>query len=166
MTEKSPQAPESLTGVAAEAAQMADEAGLLYVSATEPGIRRQQEGTGFLYLTPDNGQLTSAKELQRIARLAIPPAYRDVWICVKARGHLQATARDARGRKQYRYHSEWRQLRDSAKFDRMVAFGEALQKLRRKLKRDLALPGLAREKVLAVVVSLLDATRVRVGNTE
>jgi DNA topoisomerase IB len=166
MTEKSPQAFESLTGVAAEAAQMADEAGLLYVSDTEPGIRRQRAGKGFRYLTPDNGQLTSAKELQRIARLAIPPAYSDVWICFKARGHLQATARDARGRKQYRYHSEWRQLRDSAKFDRMVAFGEALQKLRRKLKRDLALPGLAREKVLAVVVSLLDATRVRVGNIE
>jgi DNA topoisomerase I len=166
MTEKSPQAIESLTGVAAEAAQMADEAGLIYVSDAEPGIRRERAGKGFRYLTPDNERLTSAKELQRIARLTIPPAYRDVWICVRARGHLQATGRDARGRKQYRYHAEWRQLRDTAKFDRMVAFGEALQKLRRKLKRDLVLPGLPREKVLAVVVSLLDATRIRVGNVE
>ena len=166
MMEKSPQAVENLTGVAAEAAQMADEAGLIYVSDAEPGIRRQRAGKGFSYLTPENRRLASAKELERIARLAIPPAYSDVWICVKARGHLQATGRDARGRKQYRYHAEWRRLRDSAKFDRMVAFGEALQKLRRKLKRDLALPGLPREKVLAVVVSLLDATRIRIGNTE
>jgi DNA topoisomerase-1 len=166
MMEKSPQAIENLTGVAAEAAQMADEAGLIYVSDTEPGIRRQRAGKGFSYLTPENRRLDSAKELERIARLAIPPAYRDVWICAKARGHLQATGRDARGRKQYRYHAEWRQLRDSAKFDRMVAFGEALQKLRRKLKRDMALPALPREKVLAVVVSLLDATRIRIGNTE
>jgi DNA topoisomerase-1 len=166
MTEKSPDAVENLTGVAAEAAQMAIEAGLIYVSDAEPGIRRQRVGKGFRYLTADNERLTSAKDLQRIARLAIPPAYRDVWFCVKARGLLQATGRDARGRKQYRYHPDWRQLRDSAKFDRMVAFGEALQKLRRKLKRDLALPGLPREKVLAVVVSLLDATRIRVGNSE
>jgi len=166
MIEKSPQAIESLSGVAAEAAQMADEAGLLYVSDAEPGIRRQRAGRAFRYLMPDNRRLAAAKELERIARLAIPPAYRDVWICLKARGHLQATGRDARGRKQYRYHAEWRQLRDSAKFDRMVAFGEALQKLRRKLKRDLALPGLPREKILAVVVSLLDATRIRIGNTE
>jgi DNA topoisomerase I len=166
MMEKSPQALENLTGVAAEAAQMADEAGLIYVSDAEPGIRRRRAGKGFSYVTPENRRLASAKELERIARLAIPPAYSDVWICVKGRGHLQATGRDARGRKQYRYHADWRRLRDSAKFDRMVAFGEALQKLRRKLKRDLALPGLPREKVLAVVVSLLDATRIRVGNTE
>jgi DNA topoisomerase I len=166
MLEKSPQAIESLTGAAAEAAQMADEAGLIYVSDNEPGIRRQRMGKGFRYTTPDEVRLTDPKELARIAHLAIPPAYRDVWICMQARGHLQATGRDARGRKQYRYHAEWRQLRDSAKFDRMVAFGEGLQKLRRKLKRDLALPELPREKVLAVVVSLLDATRIRIGNTE
>jgi DNA topoisomerase-1 len=166
MIEKSPQVIETLTGAAAEAAQMADEAGLIYVSDNEPGIRRQRVGKGFRYTTPEDARLTAPTELQRIARLAIPPAYRDVWICTKARGHLQATGRDARGRKQYRYHGEWRQLRDSAKFDRMVAFGEGLQKLRRKLKRDLALPGLPREKVLAVVVSLLDSTRIRIGNTE
>src|SRR6266403_638850 len=166
MTLKSSSAAANLTGVAAEAAQMAAEAGLIYVSDAEPGIRRLRAGRGFRYLTPENRRLAAAKELKRIASLAIPPAYRDVWISVKARGHLQATGRDARGRKQYRYHPEWRQVRDSAKFDRMVAFGEALPKLRRKLRRDLGLPGLPREKVLAVVVSILDATRVRIGNTE
>jgi len=131
MSERSPQAIESLTGVAAEAAQMADEAGLLYVSDTEPGIRRQRAGKGFRYLTPENEPLASGRELQRIAKLAIPPAYRDVWICTKARGHLQATGRDARGRKQYRYHADWRQVRDSAKFDRMVSFGVALHAITR-----------------------------------
>src|ERR1700688_2788764 len=166
MTLRSSSAAASLTGVAAEAAQMAVEAGLVYVSDAVPGIRRLRAGRGFRYLTPANRRLAAAKEIKRIAGLAIPPAYRDVWISVEARGHLQATGRDARGRKQYRYHTEWRQVRDSAKFDRMVAFGEALPKLRRKLKRDLAVPDLPREKVLAVVVSILDATRVRIGNTE
>jgi DNA topoisomerase-1 len=157
---------DSLSGAAAESAHMAVEAGLLYVSDDEPGFRRLRAGKGFRYLTPSNGRLAEAKELKRIASLAIPPAYRDVWICTKARGHLQATGRDARGRKQYRYHAEWRQVRDCAKFDRMVSFGEALPRLRRRLKSDLAKPGLPREKVLAVIVSLLDATRVRIGNAE
>src|SRR6202163_254677 len=161
MTLRSSSAAASLTGVAAEAAQMAVEAGLVYVSDAVPGIRRLRAGRGFRYLTPANRRLAAAKELKRIACLAIPPAYRDVWISMQARGHLQATGRDARGRKQYRYHPEWRQVRDSAKFTRMVAFGEALPKLRRKLRRDLGLAGLPREKVLAVVVSILDATRVR-----
>src|SRR5271154_3672262 len=166
MTLKSSSSGSNLTGVAAEAAQMAVEAGLIYVSDTEPGIRPLRVGRGFRYVTPENRRLAAAKDLQRIARLAIPPAYRDVWITMQPRGHLQATGRDARGRKQYRYHSEWREVRDSAKFERMVAFGEQLSKLRRLLKRDLSLPGLPREKVLAVVVSLLDATRIRVGNSE
>jgi DNA topoisomerase I len=166
MSLKSSPTSANLTGVAAESAQMAVEAGLIYVSDAEPGIRRLRAGKGFRYLTPENRRLAAARELKRIASLAIPPAYRDVWISLKARGHLQATGRDARGRKQYRYHPQWRQVRDSAKFDRMVAFGEALPKLRRKLGRDLALPGLPREKVLAVVVSILDATRVRIGNSE
>lgn len=157
---------ETLTGVAAEAAQMAVEAGLVYVSDAEPGIRRLRAGKSFRYVTPENRRLEGSKDLKRIASLAIPPAYRDVWIAVQERGHLQATGRDARGRKQYRYHPEWRQLRDSAKFDRMVAFGEGLTKLRRKLRRDMRLAGLVRDKVLAVVVSILDATRVRIGNTE
>src|SRR5260221_4701425 len=166
MTLKSSATAGNLTGGAAEAAQMAVEAGLIYVSDAEPGIRRLRVGKGFRYLTPENRRLAAARELKRIASLAIPPAYRDVWISLQARGHLQATGRDARGRKQYRYHPEWRQVRDSAKFDRMVDFGEALPRLRRKLGRDLGLPGLPREKVLAVVVSILDATRVRIGNTE
>ena len=145
---------------------MAVEAGLIYVSDNEPGFRRLRSGKGFKYVTPENRRLAAIKELRRIASLAIPPAYRDVWICMKARGHLQATGRDARGRKQYRYHEEWRTLRDGAKFDRMAAFGAALPRLRRRLKADLALAGLPRNKVLAVIVSLLDATRVRVGNAE
>jgi DNA topoisomerase I len=166
MTLKAAQENDKPIGSAAEAAQMAIEAGLVYVSDTEPGIRRLRAGKGFRYVTPENRRLAAEEDLKRIAGLAIPPAYRDVWISMKPRGHLQATGRDARGRKQYRYHTEWRELRDSAKFGRMVSFGEQLSGLRRLLKRDLALPGLPREKVLAVVVSLLDATRVRVGNTE
>jgi DNA topoisomerase-1 len=151
---------------AAESAQMAVEAGLLYVSCQEPGIRRVRAGKGFYYLTPKNQRLSCADELSRIESLAVPPAYQDVWICVSPRGHLQATGHDARGRKQYRYHPQWRQVRDSAKFDRMVAFGEALPKLRRRLARDLKLEGLPREKVLAAVVTLLDTTRARIGNVE
>jgi len=145
---------------------MAVEAGLIYVSCGEPGIRRVRSGKGFYYLTPENRRLTAPNELKRIAGLAVPPAYENVWICLKSRGHLQATGRDARGRKQYRYHPQWRQRRDSAKFDRMAAFGDALPKLRRTLRRDLALPGLPREKVLAAIVALLDATRARIGNVE
>lgn len=145
---------------------MAVEAGLIYVSCNEPGIRRMRVGKKFYYVTPENRRVTAQNELKRIASLAVPPAYEDVWICLKSRGHLQATGRDARGRKQYRYHPQWRQRRDSAKFDRMAAFGDALPKLRRKLNRDLKLPGLPREKVLAAVVMLLDATRARIGNVE
>ena len=166
MTFRSPSTTEVSAGVAVEAAQMAVEAGLIYVSCSEPGIRRVRTGKGFYYLTPENRRLTAASELKRIASLAVPPAYENVWICLKPRGHLQATGRDARGRKQYRYHPQWRQRRDSAKFDRMAAFGDALPKLRRKLRRDLALPGLPREKVLAAIVALLDATRARIGNVE
>jgi DNA topoisomerase-1 len=157
---------DSLAPMAAESAQMAIEAGLLYVSCEEPGIRRVRAGKGFYYLTPANRRLSSASELRRIESLAVPPAYEDVWICLSPRGHLQATGHDARGRKQYRYHPQWREVRDSAKFDRMVAFGEALPKLRRKLTRDLKLQGLPREKVLAAVVTLLDTTRARIGNVE
>jgi DNA topoisomerase I len=149
-----------------EAREMAVAAGLVYVSDSDPGIRRLRKSKTFAYIKPDDRPLVAESELGRIARLAIPPAYDDVWICVNPRGHLQATGRDARRRKQYRYHAEWRQLRDGAKFDRMIEFGEALPRLRKRLRRDLALPGLPREKVLAVIVSLLDATRVRIGNAE
>jgi DNA topoisomerase-1 len=139
---------------------------LVYVTDAAPGLRRIRSDAGFDYLLPDGQLLTDRAELDRIARLAIPPAYEEVWICTDLRGHLQATGRDVRGRKQYRYHSEWRRLRDREKFERMPAFGEALPRLRRRLRRDLILSGLPREKVLAVVVSLLDMTRARIGNAE
>ncbi len=145
---------------------MAAAAGLVYVTDEIPGIRRVRVRDGFSYVRPDGKPLTAEAELARIARLAIPPAYDDVWICSDGRGHLQATGRDARQRKQYRYHAAWRQCRDGAKFMRMIDFGEALPRLRRRLARDLAQQGLPRDKVLAVVVSLLDVTRVRVGNAE
>jgi DNA topoisomerase IB len=151
---------------AAEAAQMAAEAGLIYVSCQEPGIRRLRARSSFYYVTPGNRKLSSARALKRIASLAVPPAYEDVWICVDPRGHLQATGQDARGRKQYRYHPQWREVRDNAKFGRMVDFGKALPRLRRALSRDLSLPGLPQAKVLAAVVTLLDTTRARIGNVE
>lgn len=157
---------EGSTGALAEAAELAVAAGLVYVSDDQPGIRRIRHGQNFGYVKADGKPVTSEEELARIAKLAIPPAYEDVWICNNRRGHLQATGRDARQRKQYRYHAEWRIHRDDAKFVRMVDFGEALPRLRLRLRRDLSLKGLPRDKVLAVVVSLLDATRVRVGNVE
>ena len=146
------------------AATVAKAAGLNYVCDTHPGIRRCRRNDGFVYLAADETRLTDEVELARIRALAVPPAYEDVWICADPRGHLQATGRDARQRKQYRYHPYWRQVRDGAKFDRMIDFGEALPRLRRRLRDDLALPGLPRNKVLAIVVSLLDATRIRIGN--
>ncbi len=140
--------------------------GLVYVSDREPGIRRIRRGARFAYLGLDDRPLRDSKVLKRIDSLAVPPAYQRVWICAKERGHLQATGYDDRGRKQYRYHPDWRAARDGAKFERMIAFGEALPRLRRRLSRDMAQTGLPRDKVLAVVVSLLDATRIRIGNAE
>jgi DNA topoisomerase-1 len=140
--------------------------GLIYVSDAEPGIERQKRGKGFHYLGPDHRAVTAPRTLDRIRKLAIPPAYTDVWICTKERGHLQATGRDARRRKQYRYHHEWRTTRDNGKFSKMIEFGAQLPKLRRRLKQDLALPGLPKNKVLAVIVSLLEETLIRVGNEE
>ena len=150
----------------AEAQVHAREAGLRYVSDDDPGIRRVRNGDGFRFVGPDGAEISEESTIARIRKLAIPPAYEDVWICAHPRGHLQATGHDARGRKQYRYHSEWRAARDGAKFERMVEFGEALPRLRRRLRRDLALPGLPQAKVLAVVVALLDSTLVRIGNVE
>ncbi len=149
---------------AEDLAAQAVTAGLVYVSDSEPGIRRLRRGRRFHYVGPDEKALTDKAELERIARLAIPPAYTDVWICLHAQGHLQATGLDARKRKQYRYHPNWRVVRDSIKFDRMVEFGEALPRLRQHLQRDMRRRGLRREKVLAAIVSLLDTTRVRIGN--
>ena len=151
---------------AAESSGIVAAAGLVYVSDAMAGIRRVRTADGFVYTLPNDRRLTDEVELKRIASLATPPAYEDVWICPNPRGHLQATGRDARGRKQYRYHPKWRMFRDGAKFERMPAFGEGLPRLRRRLRRDLAQKGLPREKVLAVIVSLLDVTRVRIGNAE
>src|SRR5437773_1842514 len=157
---------EQVSDVVAEAVEMAEAAGLVYVNDSQPGIRRVREGQQFGYLRPNRRRVTQRGELERIARLAIPPAYEDVWICMDPRGHLQATGRDARRRKQYRYHPEWRTIRDGAKFERMLEFGKSLPRLRARIRRDLAQPGLPRDKVLAVVVNLLDATSLRVGNAE
>jgi DNA topoisomerase IB len=144
--------------------QAARQAGLVYVSDTAAGIRRLKKGDGFAYVDASGHAVTDAATLARIRALAIPPAYTDVWICPDPDGHLQATGRDAKGRKQYRYHADWAQVRGDGKFERIVAFGEALPKLRRRLSRDLALPGFPRGKVLAIVVSVMARTLIRVGN--
>jgi DNA topoisomerase-1 len=156
----------SLSASVAEAVEIARVGGLVYVRDDEPGIRRHRSGTEFRYFGPDGSAIVDKKMLDRIAALVIPPAYEDVWISLNPRGHLQATGRDARGRKQYRYHSEWRKLRDGAKFDRMIEFAEGLPRLRRRVHQDLTQKGLPREKVIALVVGLLDATRIRIGNAE
>ncbi|AZG16518.1 MULTISPECIES: DNA topoisomerase IB [Cupriavidus] len=137
-------------------------AGLHYVEDSEPGIARRRAGKGFTYVRPDGKRVDEAT-LARINALAIPPAYESVWICLDPNGHLQATGRDARGRKQYLYHPEWAALRDADKYARLMAFGHALPHLRGRVTRDLARNGMPREKVLAAVVALLDATLVRVG---
>ncbi|MCW7536320.1 DNA topoisomerase IB [Aquabacterium sp. A7-Y] len=139
---------------------------LEYVTDTLPGLTRVRRGKGFAYLDAEGRPVRDKAELQRIRQLAIPPAYTDVWICPLPEGHLQATGRDARGRKQYRYHPSWHAQRDADKFDRMAAFGAALPRLRARVQRDLALPGLSREKVLATLVHLLDTTYLRIGNDE
>jgi DNA topoisomerase-1 len=146
--------------------ESAKAAGLRYVNDDEPGLRRRKRGTGFAYTDPQGRAVKDAATLERIRKLAIPPAWTDVWICPRANGHLQATGRDARGRKQYRYHAGWREVRDETKFGRMIAFGDALPKIRERIERDLSQRGLGREKVLATVVKLLETTLIRVGNKE
>ncbi len=147
-------------------AESAAAAGLRYVTDATPGIRRVRAGGGFRYTAPDGTAVRDRATLQRIRSLAIPPAYTDVWICPDARGHIQATGRDARGRKQYRYHPKWRSVRDETKFGRMLAFSDCLPAIRERVARDMARAGLPREKVLATVVRLLECTRIRVGNDE
>jgi len=146
--------------------ESAQAAGLRYVSDMQPGIRRKKSGKGFSYRGTDGKTIRDSRELARIRSLAIPPAYTDVWICPSPNGHIQATGRDARGRKQYRYHAKWREVRDETKFERMLAFSEVLPKIRRRIERDLDRNGLSREKVLATVVRLLECTQIRVGNDE
>lgn len=148
-----------------EAPAIAQEAGLRYVSDAAPGIRRLRRGKGFRYRDVDGSTVSKAVR-ERIDHLAIPPAWTDVWICPYANGHLQATGRDARGRKQYRYHDTWRAVRDADKFSSLLMFGEALDGLRSTIEADLARPGTGRAQVLAAVVRLLDDTLIRVGNEE
>lgn len=147
--------------------------GLVYTTDDKPGIRRlRRKGTkakgaaAFDYVSASGRKLRDPRVLARIAKLAIPPAYEDVWICTDPRGHLQATGRDARGRKQYRYHPDFRAAREADKHSRMLSFGRALTRLRAAVGRDLRRDGLPREKILALVVKLLDATQVRIGNAE
>lgn len=142
----------------------AKRAGLVYASDTLPGIARRRSGNGFSYRRVRGGAVRDARTLARIRKLAIPPAYTDVWINPDPRGHLQATGRDARGRKQYRYHPDWNAERGSGKFDRIVAFGRALPALRRRVRADLKQPGFARDKVCAIVLAVLADTLIRVGN--
>jgi DNA topoisomerase I len=139
---------------------------LRYVTDQTPGITRRRNGKGFVYVAPDGKSIRDPDELRRFRFLAIPPAWRNVWICSTANGHLQATGRDARKRKQYRYHPRWREVRDENKYDRMLGFAKKLPAIRRKVAQDLVLVGLPREKVLATVVRLLETSMIRVGNQE
>lgn len=150
--------------LSADEAHAAASAGLQYVDATDVGIRRAGCSPRFMYMRDDGTRVTEQRTLDRIRQLAIPPAYVNVWICAHENGHLQATGRDARGRKQYRYHARWRSIRDRGKFDRVVEFGRALPRLRRKLRRDLATRGMSCAKVLALLLSVMAETLMRVGN--
>ena len=154
------------TRIAAESLEAAEDAGLRYVGDDQSGFSRQRKGEEFEYLDTRGKPIRDEQRLLRIKRLAIPPAWTDVWICPTPNGHIQATGRDARRRKQYRYHERWREIRDENKYDRLINFGKALPKIRRRLKKDFALSGLPREKVLATIVQLLERSLIRVGNEE
>lgn len=150
----------------AEPAESAQAARLRYVSDRKPGIRRKPVAGGFVYVGVDGRKIRAAAELKRIRALVIPPAWTDVWISSSPHGHIQATGRDSRGRKQYRYHSRWRMVRDETKYGRMMAFGSALPQIRKRVEADISVAGLPRTKVLATVVRLLETTLIRVGNDE
>jgi len=147
-------------------AAAANDAGLYYVNDNRVGYRRKANGNGFEYLDTEAKRIRGRQRLLRIKRLAIPPAWTDVWICPSPNGHIQATGRDARGRKQYRYHDRWREVRDENKFGRLAEFAKTLPKIRRRVARDITLADLPREKVLATVVRLLEQTFIRIGNEE
>jgi len=152
--------------IVAESIEAAEEAGLRYVTDDRPGYSRKKNGDEFDYFDTDEKPIRDEQRLLRLKRLAIPPAWTDVWICPSPNGHIQATGRDARRRKQYLYHERWREVRDENKYNRMIAFGKALPKIRRRVTQDLKLPGLPRNKVLAAVVQLLERTFIRIGNEE
>jgi len=149
-----------------DGAEAARQAGLTYASDLEPGLRRSRKGRGFVYTDPEGKVVRDRQTLERIRSLAIPSAWEHVWITTRPRGHLQATGRDARGRKQHRYHPRWREVRDENKFGRMVGFARVLPRIRRRVARDLRRRGLPREKVVATIVKLLETTFVRIGNEE
>jgi DNA topoisomerase-1 len=163
---KSEDLPPERTVPNADPPAAAKAAGLRYVNDSKPGIRREGSPGGFRYVDARGEPILDEDTLKRIKSLAIPPAWTDVWICPQASGHLQATGRDARGRKQYRYHPKWREVRDDVKYERMIKFGKALPAIRSEVDRALSLPGLPREKVLATIVYLLETTMMRVGNEE
>ncbi|PSC05899.1 DNA topoisomerase I [Alsobacter soli] len=146
--------------------EAAEQAGLVYVSDEEPGIRRRKSGKGFSYIALDGRAVRDPAVLERIRKLAVPPAYTDVWICPDPNGHIQATGRDDKGRKQYRYHPRWREVRDGDKFEHMLEFAKGLPALRERIQADMGKRGLPREKVLATVVHLLESTLIRVGNAD
>ena len=150
----------------ADPAEVARSAALRYVSDARPGIARRASGTGFSYLAADGSAVRDEATLARIRALAIPPAWTDVWISPLPNGHIQATGRDARGRKQYRYHARWREVRDETKYERMRDFARALPRIRERVAADMSRQGLPREKLLALIVRLLETTRMRVGNEE
>src|SRR5262245_54798162 len=154
------------TGPAVSTAPVVRAASLRYVTDDGAGMTRRRIGKRFAYFDVGGRRVRNPEVIARLNALAIPPAYSNVWICPDPDGHIQATARDARGRKQYRYHPRWRAVRDATKFERMLAFGKALPRIRRQVEADLARPGMPREKVLATVVRLLDTTLLRVGNDE
>ena len=151
---------------AADPVESAKAAGLRYVYDSKPGLTRVRKGEGFRYVDVDGRPVRDPEVLGRIKSLVIPPAWKEVWICPNAKGHLQATGRDARGRKQSRYHPHWREARDEAKYEHMILFGEALPTIRERVDHDLGLPGMPREKVLATIVRLMETTFIRVGNPE
>jgi len=157
---------DTLAATPVDPKEAAESAGLVYVSDEDRGIRRERKGDAFVYFKPNGDALKDEATLERIRKLAIPPAYTDVWICPKANGHLQATGRDARGRKQYRYHPQFREVRETTKYEHMLEFARALPAIRARLAEHMALRGLPREKVLATVVHLLETTLIRVGNDD
>jgi DNA topoisomerase-1 len=152
--------------IVTDPAESAKMAGLRYVSDTIPGIRRRRAGKGFYYVDAEGKRVREKETLSRIKSLVIPPAWTGVWICPNPKGHLQATGRDARGRKQSRYHPRWREVRDETKYERMMIFGVALPMIRERVEQDLGLQGLPRPKVLATIVRLMETTLIRVGNEE
>jgi DNA topoisomerase-1 len=157
---------ENSGALASETVASAKIASLRYVNDATSGIKRRRTGKGFVYIDSDGKPVRDPEEIRRIRALAIPPAWKDVWICPIPHGHLQATGRDAKGRKQYRYHPRWREIRDENKYERIITFAKFLPRIRKRVNRDLSLPGLPREKVLATVVRLLETTFIRVGNEE